>query len=340
MARDRSCRRTSALSPALGIRVENPRVQAGHALHTLPTLFRRRVGNTRGNHRQVLATDERGLSLGVPENSVPCRERVAYAPEDRGRLLRRHRWTGLPVCSMSNLAHRPTWALGRPRKMLRSRCRFREAHPRARAGRTSRRDEARVARHPSSLSVHKYAKLTLSAHLTTPYYELADGAFLYEKMSLMPVADKFELKGPPAEITIDEASTEGKTGDEVAVCSCLFPTPFGTWQSDYFGMGLRIPAPYTVTNTEIRCTHESIDCIASDGKVASRTRDMERQLGAAAPKGRFDALRYRDHDRSGGARRSNGTARAQARLLYTAAHLGPREGVWGLLRIETHFLFA
>jgi hypothetical protein len=34
------------------------------------------------------------------------------------------------------------------------------------------------------------------------------------------------------------------------------------------------------------------------------------------------------------------TARAQARLLHTAAHLGPREAVWGLLRIETHFLFA
>ena len=33
----------------------------------------------------------------------------------------------------------------------------------------------------------------------------------------------------------------------------------------------RIPAPYTVSNTEIRCTQESIDCIASDGKIVSRT---------------------------------------------------------------------
>jgi hypothetical protein len=138
---------------------------------------------------------------------------------------------------------------------------------------------------PVASSVQKFGNLTLSAHLVTPDYELPDGAFLYEKMPLLSIADTFELKGPPAEITIEEASTEGKTGDEVAVCSCLFPTPFGTWQSDYFGMGLRIPAPYTVTNTEIRCTHESIDCIASDGKVASRTRIWNDNWAPPHPKG-------------------------------------------------------
>ena len=125
---------------------------------------------------------------------------------------------------------------------------------------------------PVASSVQKFASLTLSAHLVTPDYELPDNAFLYEKILPLLIKDTFELKGPPAEITIEEASTEGKTGDEVAVCSRLFPIPFGTWQGDYFGMGLRIAAPYTVPNTEIRCTHESIDCIASDGKVASRTR--------------------------------------------------------------------
>ena len=138
---------------------------------------------------------------------------------------------------------------------------------------------------PVASSVQKFANLTLSAHLVTPDYELPDGAFLYEKMPLLSVADTFELKGPPAEITIEEASAGGKTGDEVAVCSCLFPIPFGTWQSDYFGMGLRIPAPYGVPNTEIRCTHESIDCIASDGKVASRTRIWNDNWTSPHPKG-------------------------------------------------------
>ena len=36
-------------------------------------------------------------------------------------------------------------------------------------------------------------------------------------------------------------------------------------------MGLRIPASYAVPNTEIRCTTEAIDCVASDGKVTSRS---------------------------------------------------------------------
>jgi hypothetical protein len=135
---------------------------------------------------------------------------------------------------------------------------------------------------PVASSVQKYAKLTLSAHLITPDYELTDDAFLYEKILLMPVADTFELKGPPPEITIQEARTEGKKGDEVAVCSWLFPIPFGCWQGDY--MKVKIPAPYTVPNTEIRCTGESIDCIASDGKLASRTRIWNDDWSPAYPK--------------------------------------------------------
>ena len=123
---------------------------------------------------------------------------------------------------------------------------------------------------PIASSVQKFAKLTITAHLVTQDYELPDDGFLYEKMPLLFVTDEFELKGPPAEITIEEANTKGKKGDEVAVCTCLFPIPFGTWQSDFISMGLSIPAPYAVPNTEIRCTDESIDCVAK-GKVISRT---------------------------------------------------------------------
>jgi hypothetical protein len=124
---------------------------------------------------------------------------------------------------------------------------------------------------PIASSVKKFAILNLSAHLVTPDYELRDEAFLYEKSPRLSIDDNFELKGPPADITIDEARTKGKTGDEVAVCNGLYPMPFGTWQSDYFAMGLKIPAPYTAPDIEIQCTHESIDCISSSGKVVSRT---------------------------------------------------------------------
>lgn len=47
--------------------------------------------------------------------------------------------------------------------------------------------------------------------------------------------------------------------------------PHGTWYGDLFNMGLATPASYVVPNTEIRCTHNSIDCIASNGNVVSRT---------------------------------------------------------------------
>lgn len=137
---------------------------------------------------------------------------------------------------------------------------------------------------PVASSVQKFGNLTISAHLVTPGYELPDGASLYEKMPLLSVVDTFELKGPPAEFSIEKASTEGKSGDEVAVCNCLFPIPFGTWQSDYFSMGLKIPAPYTVPNTEIQCTQESIDCI-SEGKIISRSRIWNDNWIPQHPKG-------------------------------------------------------
>jgi hypothetical protein len=137
---------------------------------------------------------------------------------------------------------------------------------------------------PIASSVQKFANLTLTAHLVTPDYQLPEGAFLYEKMLWLPIANTFELKGMPAGTTIEEASTNGKAGNEVPVCHCLLPIPFGTWQSDYFSMGLRISASYTVPNTEIRCTRESIDCIAPDGKVASRTRIWNDDWAPTYPK--------------------------------------------------------
>jgi hypothetical protein len=124
---------------------------------------------------------------------------------------------------------------------------------------------------PIASSVQKYAKLTFSAHFVTPEYELPDNALLYEKMSPLLIADTFELKGPQMAISIDEASTESKVGSEAAVCGCLFPIPYGTWHGDYHSTGMAIPAAYTVPDTEIRCTHESIDLITSGGDIVSRT---------------------------------------------------------------------
>ena len=138
---------------------------------------------------------------------------------------------------------------------------------------------------PVASSVQKYANLTLSAHLVTPDYTISEGAYLYEKILPMLVGDTFELGGPAGEVMIQEAKTEGNAGDEVAVCSRLFPIPFGHWQGDYHALGLTIPAPYTVPDTEIHCTHESIDCIASNGKLVSRTRIWNDNWVPPHPKG-------------------------------------------------------
>lgn len=138
---------------------------------------------------------------------------------------------------------------------------------------------------PVASSVQKYAELTFTAHLVTPDYELLDDNPLNEKRLFLPIMDTFELKKQPSEISIEESSLEGKTGNEAAVCCFLFPIPHGTWQSDYFATGMRIPAPYTVSNTEINCTHDSIDCIANDEKVVSRTHIWNDDWTPLYPKG-------------------------------------------------------
>jgi hypothetical protein len=138
---------------------------------------------------------------------------------------------------------------------------------------------------PVATSVQKYAKFTLSAHLVTSDYQLPDDALLSEKSLLLLVQDTLELKGPLPEITIEDTRNVGRNGDVVPVCSSLFPIPHGCWHGDYMSVGLRIPAPYTIPYSEIRCTHESIDCIASDGKVASRTRIWNDNWAPPHPKG-------------------------------------------------------
>ena len=115
---------------------------------------------------------------------------------------------------------------------------------------------------PIAWSLHKYAKITLSAHLVTPDFEMADDASLQEKSLLLQLGDTFNIEVPIPKETVQQAMTEGKKGNEVALCRRLFPMPFGCWQSDYFSLGLRIAAPYTIPNLEIRCSSESIDCIA------------------------------------------------------------------------------
>lgn len=126
---------------------------------------------------------------------------------------------------------------------------------------------------PISSSVHKYARLQITTHLITNNYEVPEGEFLYESMPLLFIEKTFELKGPPANITLDKASSIGsKGGEEVAVCMSLFPTPFGGWQSHFYGIGLTIPAPYVISNTEISCTPEGINLMTEDKELLSTTR--------------------------------------------------------------------
>jgi hypothetical protein len=124
---------------------------------------------------------------------------------------------------------------------------------------------------PIASAVKNYAKLSVTAHLLTPDYELPPGAFLFEKMPLLMIDDTFVLKGPPAQLSIDEARTVGVGGDEVPVCNTLFPTPFGCWQGDYIGLGIAIPAPYVVEGTHIVCTAEGVE-LRTEGAVVATTR--------------------------------------------------------------------
>jgi hypothetical protein len=124
---------------------------------------------------------------------------------------------------------------------------------------------------PVALSVQKFARLRLSSHLVTRDYEIPDSRGLSEEALFLSIKDTFMLKGLLPKKTIDEAYTVGKVGNEITICNRLFPIPFGTWQSDYLQLGLRIPAPYMIPDAEVRCSSNSIDCVLPEGKVVSET---------------------------------------------------------------------
>jgi hypothetical protein len=111
----------------------------------------------------------------------------------------------------------------------------------------------------------------LSAHLITPDYELPTGGALNEEMHLRPIADTFRLVGPCAQVGIEDSGTAGKVGNQAAVCNCLMPIPFGSWQGDYVNHGFALPASYTTGECEIKCANESIDLVTFAGITISRT---------------------------------------------------------------------
>lgn len=151
----------------------------------------------------------------------------------------------------------------------------------------SRQDNMRLASldMPIGASVQKHARLQVSVHLVTPDYELPLDTFLLEKMTFLMIDGTFELKGPPADITLEETSSPGLRGDEVAVCNCLLPIPFGCWQGDYFNVGLAIPAPYILNGTQISCTPEGIDLKAASGELVSTTRVWNDEWSPPHPRG-------------------------------------------------------
>ncbi len=123
---------------------------------------------------------------------------------------------------------------------------------------------------PIALSVKKYGKLTLSAHLVSLDYKYPEGNVLYEKGAFMFLEDTLELKGATEEISINDISSDGHVGNEIPVCSSLIPMPFGTWHGDYLSTGLTVAAPYLVPNHNIQCESDSID-VLSDNHTVSKT---------------------------------------------------------------------
>ena len=85
----------------------------------------------------------------------------------------------------------------------------------------------------------------------------------------MSTKDNIEFKGSPDEIRNDELSTKVATDNEVPVCICLFPVLFWTYKNVSMSVGLSIPAPYMLLDSEIQSATDSIN-IASNGQVLSK----------------------------------------------------------------------
>ena len=122
---------------------------------------------------------------------------------------------------------------------------------------------------PIDPGVEKFADLSLTAHLVSANFCAGDRP-PREPTEVLLVHDTLGFDRPRPTKSLEDCIQIGAVGDSIAVCTSLFPIPFGHWQSHYYSAGIPVPASYVLlSNAELRAMQSRIAVEVDGNEVAS-----------------------------------------------------------------------
>ena len=124
---------------------------------------------------------------------------------------------------------------------------------------------------PFEVGVAEYGDLSIGAYLVTPDFTLRADRDLWERPDPQFLAKTLKLEGALESSTLEDFDHDGATGSAAPICGTLFPIPHGYWQSDYFSVGLPIPASYGLPATATVAVRNGAIELTAAGRVVSRT---------------------------------------------------------------------
>lgn len=165
---------------------------------------------------------------------------------------------------------RPQWLADIPERLLAADAEFQAcAEELVKAGQTS--SNAMVSlQTPFRKDRGTHGHVSAAAFFVTDDFQLNEEGNPYEPSAIIPLSERFDLRGQKTSMAIEESTQEGAEGKALPVCGALLPLPFGYWQGDYFSAGLTVPATYCLPDdAAIRCSGLALELSSSGVTLAS-----------------------------------------------------------------------
>ena len=98
---------------------------------------------------------------------------------------------------------------------------------------------------PISNAVAEFGELSVEGFFVTNNYESPpDIEEMQRRTMVWDLPDLISFEGPLSRQDVDKFRIEGSNGSAVPVCLSVWPRYSGFWQSEYFSIGIAVPAPY------------------------------------------------------------------------------------------------
>jgi hypothetical protein len=180
---------------------------------------------------------------------------------------------------------RPQWLADIPERLIAADADFQAcAEELTKAGQNGT-DTMMSLRTPFRKDAGAYGHLSVAAFFVTDDFQLDDESTPYEPSAIVPLSDRFDLRGQQTSMSADESIQEGAKGEALPVCGTLLPLPFGYWQGDYFSVGFTVPANYCLPDDAvIQCSPSGLE-LSSASKIVASTHIWHDDWSPVYPRG-------------------------------------------------------